>query len=329
MPIEVYELNDTGQHVPVASGDTPAPASARDGADSGVPGAPPETPATSQEDAGAPPAPPSPSSLGEDEGDESDDAQAVTMDDFNRHMARMRQRQRRAERARESERTQYQQELAGLRGQLDVMTRLMQGQSPDLGTAQQPAGPPQAEQYQDHDAYITAKARYEAQQVLEQQRQQTQQAQQQQALMDREVAFKAAHPDFDHLVNTNLRGKVAPHVQQALMLLPDGPELAYALAQQPDALAQLNQLPPPQMLLALGRLSPAPAPAPPATTTTTTTNGVAPTTPAPTPLPPPMQPVNGQGSVPTGTFREDMDQSEYRQWRTRTSGLDKWQKRRG
>ena len=322
-PIEVYELNDTGQHVPVASGDTPPPGSSAGETDSGVPGAPGESPAVAQQDAGAPPAPPSPSSLGEEDGDESDESQAVSLDDFNRKMASMRQRQRRAERARESERTQYQQELAGLRGQLDVMTRLMQGQSPDLGTAPPPSGPPQAEQYQDHDAYITAKARYEAQQVLEQQRQQTQQAQQQQDLMAREAAFKAAHPDFDQMVNTHLRGKVAPHVQQALMMLPDGPELAYALAQQPDALAQLNQLPPPQMLLALGRLSPAPAQAPPATTTT----GVAPT-PAPTPLPPPMQPVNGQGSVPTGTFREDMTQEEYRALRARTSQLEKWKKHR-
>lgn len=324
-PIEAYELNDTGQHVPVPLGDTPPPGSSAGETDSGVPGAPGEPPAGPQQDAGAPPAPPSPSSLGEDEGDESDDAQAVTMDDFNRTMARMRQRQRRAARARESERTQYQQELAGLRGQLDVMTRLMQGPSPDLGAQQPPAGPPQAEQYQDHDAYITAKARYEAQQVLEQQRQQTQQAQQQQDLMAREAAFKAAHPDFDQLVNTNLRGKVAPHVQQALMLLPDGPELAYALAQQPDALAQLNQLPPPQMLLALGRLSPAPTP--PAPAQASTTNGVAPTTP-PTPLPPPMQPVNGQGSVPTGVYNDSMSQEEYRAYRARTSGLEKWKKRR-
>lgn len=326
MPVEAYELGEGGTHIAVPLGDASAPVPSAGGADSGVPGAPADPPATGQEDAGAPPAPASPPSLGEEDGEDEGDAQAVTMDDFNRHMANMRRRQRRAERALEAERTANREALIAVQAKLDTYERLMQGQSPDMGTPTAPQGPPQAEHYQDHDAYVTAKARYEAQQVMQEQRQQTQLQQQQQALLEREAAFKAAHPDFDALVHANLAGKVAPHVQQALMMLPDGPALAYALAHQPDALAQLNQLPPPQMLVALGRLSPPPVATPPPAQTTT--NGAAPTTP-PTPLPPPMQPVSGQGTVPTGTYREDMSAEEYRNWRSRTSQNPKWQRRRG
>src|SRR5262245_52643389 len=99
----------------------------------------------------------------------------------------------------------------------------------------------------------------------------------QRTLQEREAAFVAQHPDFTQVVQQGLAGKVAPHVQQALMFLPEGPALAYALAQQPDTLQRLNQLPPPLMLMELGRL--VPASSPPAATSglsPTATNGSAP-----------------------------------------------------
>ena len=75
-------------------------------------------------------------------------------------------------------------------------------------------------------------------------------------LMSREQAFKEAHPDFDSVVRGGLAGKVSPILQQALMLVPDGPAVAYALAAQPELVQRLNTLPPPLVLVELGRLLP-------------------------------------------------------------------------
>ena len=44
------------------------------------------------------------------------------------------------------------------------------------------------------------------------------------------------------------------------MLVPDGPAVAYTLAQQPDLVQRLNGLPPPLVLVELGRLAPPPQP---------------------------------------------------------------------
>jgi hypothetical protein len=239
-------------------------------------------------------------------------------------MGRLRQRQRRAERALATERAAYQQEMAQMRGQLDLMTRLMQGQGTDLAP-QAPQGPPQAEQYQSHEDFVRASGRYEAQQVQQAERQQQEIMRQQQQLIDREAAFKAQHVDYDEMINSRLRGKVAPHVAQALQMLPDGPALAYALAQQPDLVQRLNQLPPPLLFAELGRLSPPPA-APPGAPPPATT-GSAPSSPAP-PLDAPYTPANGQGSAPTGTYTEGMSQEAYRAWRARTSQQPRWQQQR-
>jgi hypothetical protein len=142
--------------------------------------------------------------------------------------------------------------------------------------------------------------------------------------MSREAQFKQAHPDFDTVVRGGLAGKVSPVLQQALMLVPDGPAVAYALAQQPELVQRLNTLPPPLVLVELGRLSPAPQQATP-TPAVGSTNGT--TTPAPT-LHAPETPLSGAGGgAPTGTFNENMSAQEYKAWRKRTSQLAAWKER--
>ena len=258
---------------------------------------------------------------------DEDPPEAVTLEDFNRHMARLRRRQRSAERALEAERQQHQVELAQIRGQQEALQRMLQGAAPQLPeTPAQPTGPPQAEQYASHEDYVLAAARYGAQQEFQardqqtaQERQQAQQIQFQQQLMQREQDFKAQHPDFDTVVRGGLAGKVSPILQQALMLVPDGPAVAYALARQPEVVQRLNTLPPPLVLVELGRLLPPPtATQPPAVGST---NGTAP----PPALPTPLTPLSGSSAgAPTGQFRDDMTQAEYRAWRARTSQLPKW-----
>jgi hypothetical protein len=251
------------------------------------------------------------------------------MDYVAKRINRLNARYRSEQRARETDRVAAEQRLAQQQGQIETLTRLLQGAAPDLPLAPaQPTGPPQAEQYTDHDTYLTAKTRYEAQQLLGEERQRAQQQAAQQQLMEREAAFKQAHPDFDDVVRQGLAGKVAPHVQQALMMLPEGPALAYTLAQQQDLVTKLNTLPPPLVFAELGRLMPG--------TLIPGATGGAPdgTPPAPpdrspgqAPLPEPMRPVGGGGSPAPPAYSDAMSQEEYRAWRARTSQLPQWKDR--
>lgn len=349
-PIEAYTISEQdGTHIPVETGDgrtrgtgvqdAAAPAQTEPPADNGAP-APPQASPPQDQGLAAP-------GGGEGETD-LDEAADLTPEEFAASRRRINQlngRWRAEQRRREADQQQHQRELAEANAKLDVVTKLLQGAAPDIGQAPPPpTGPPQAEQYESHDAYVRAAARYEAQQELQArdqqmqvQRQQAQAQSFQQQLMEREAAFKQAHPDFDDVVRGGLAGRVAPHVQQALMLLPEGPALAYTLAQQQDLVQRLNTLPPPLVFAELGRLMPgqlvpgsngsAPAgtlPAPldrgpelaPGLTRGQAANGQTPTP----PLPEPMRPVGGNGSAPPPAFREGMSLREYRQMRARSQG---------
>jgi hypothetical protein len=253
------------------------------------------------------------------------------MDYVQRRIRRLTAQRRASERALETERASNQQTIAELRAQMQLMTQLMQGSAPDLPSTppadpSQPPPRPNAADYSDQAAYDQAMDTWLDRRTQHTLRVQSQVQQTQQQLLDREAAFARDHADYQTVVRDNLAGKVAPHVQQALMLLPDGPALAYALAQQPEMVQRLNQLPPPLVFLELGRLqAPTSPPAGNGTTPTPTpvpTNG---TTPAP--LPPPLSGVRGQGTGPPPGFHEGMDQEAYRRYRQQTSTLPVWKQR--
>ena len=326
-PIEAYEIGPDGAHMALETGDgstrgtgvqdAAAPTQTEPPAVNGAPAPPQSTPPP--ESGLAAPA--------SEEGDDSDIPETATVDYVAKRINRLNARYRAEQRAREADRVAAEQRLAQQQGQIETLTKLLQGAAPDLPPAQ-PTGPPQAEQYASHEDYVLAAARYGAQQELQARDQQTQaerqraeQARMQQELMDREAAFKAQHPDFDQVLRAGLVGKVAPHVQQALMLLPEGPALAYTLAQQQDLVARLNTLPPPLVFAELGRLMPGtPPPAAPGEPTPP----VQPNGTRPPPLPEPMRPVGGGGSPSPPGYREDMSQDEYRAYRARTSNLPRW-----
>lgn len=343
MPVETYEIRE-GQRVDMPSGATSPGAGgqsdAADASQTGVPGATPESPAGTPEPPASPAGTPSPGE-GESPGDTDDDEplrddSEITAARLERRFKRLTAARRQAERERDAQAQQHQVELAQTRGQLEVMQRMLQGAAPALpDTPPQPTGPPQAEQFASHEDYVLAAARYGAQQEFQardqqtaQERQQAQQVAFQQQLMEREATFKQAHPDFDQVVRSGLAGKVSPVLQQALMLVPDGPAVAYALATQPDLVQRLNGLPPPLVLVELGRLSPPPTPTNGTTPgmPTPATNGSAPT--SPTQLPTPLTPLSGSSAgAPTGSYTENMDQAAYRAWRKRTSELPTWKDR--
>jgi small-conductance mechanosensitive channel len=330
MSIEAYTINEQdGTHIPLSTGDgSTRGTGVQDAA------APAQTEPPAVNGASAPPqvSPPQEQGLAAPEGageDDSDIPETATVDYVAKRINRLNARYRAEQRAREADRQAAQERLAQQQGQIEALTRMLQGAAPDMGQAPAPlAGPPEDHEFASNAEYVRAAARYEAQQELQAREQQTQQQRQQEQvqqmqreLLEREAAFKQAHPDFDDVVRGGLAGKVAPHVQQALMMLPDGPALAYQLAQQQDLVQRLNTLPPPLVFAELGRLMPgqlvpgsngsAPAGTPPAPT-----NGQTP----PPPLPEPMRPVGGSGSAPPPAFREGMSLAEYRQMRARSQG---------
>ena len=267
------------------------------------------------------------------EGEDADVADdAATVPYVNRRIKQLNAKRRDLEKQLGDERNQNALRQAQLEARLDTLTRVLSGAAPDVpASPEQPPGPPQAEQYATTQDYVRAEANYAADQRFQQERQQQQQLRFQQDLMSREQTFKQAHPDFDQVVRTGLAGKVSPVLQQALMLVPDGPAVAYRLAQQPDLVQRLNSLPPPLVLVELGRLAP---PTQPTTATpldgapgqaavgSTNGNGTVPAVPTPaTPLPEPMAPVGGGGSMVQPTYNENASQKEYEQWRARTSQI--------
>jgi hypothetical protein len=247
---------------------------------------------------------------------------AATVPFVNRRIKQLNAKRRETEKLLAEERSQNALRQAQLEARLDTLTKVLSGSAPAMPEAPpQPTGPPQAEQFERHEEFVQAAANYAADQRFQHERQQAQQIRFQQDLMSREQTFKEAHPDFDTVVRTGLAGKVSPVLNQALMLIPDGPAVAYTLAKQPELVQRLNSLPPPLVLIELGRLSPAPQPTAPTPTAGSPTNGTTPpATPAP-PLPEPMAPVGGGGSMVQPVYSDNMSQAEYERWRAKTSNL--------
>jgi hypothetical protein len=341
MAIEVYErLADSGTYTKLGdaspngagAGDAPAPAGTDAPAAPGTGEASPapngETSAPpSETPAGGPPEQAAPGGTPPGDEDDEPEPEVATVDYVARRIKRLTAKQRAQERAHAEQVQAWTQERAHLQGQIETMTRIMNGAAPALPETQQPTGPPQAEEFTDHDAYITAKARYEAQQVWQANQQQTQAQQAAQALQAREAAFAQTHPDWQTVVQQGLvarPGFLGSPLQQVLMHHPEGVAMAYTLAAQPETVQRLLQMPPPMMLMELGRFVPASPPAG-GSATAPVTNGQAPA--APTPLPPPLAGVNGQGTAPTPGFSDTMSQEDYKNYRRRTSTLPVWKAR--
>jgi hypothetical protein len=233
--------------------------------------------------------------------------------------------------------------------QLETTMRFLRGE--ELPTAPAtPAAPParpDGAAFTSQDDYLEALADWKAEQKLtafkEEQQQAQQVRQQQQASHTREQAVRQAedafvndHPDYVEVVTRGLVEKTPQAFRQLIMLQDDAPAVAYALAKDEALLGRLLQMPPPQLLYALGRLSGqnGGSASPPGTTEPAPSaggspqgGGLPPGSVAPTaqgepgrPKPPPPRPLSGTGVAPVGGYRDDMSMAEYRQWKKSALG---------
>ena len=200
----------------------------------------------------------SPEAEGED-ADVADDAATVPF--VNRRIKQLNAKRRETEKLLAEERQQNALRQAQLEARLDTLTKVLSGAAPAMPEAPaQPTGPPQAEQFERHEEFVQAAANYAADQRIGQERQQAQQMRFQQDLMSREQHLRRSIPTLIAWCAVALPGKCRPVLQQALMLVPDGPAVAYTLAKQPELVQRLNTLPPPLVLVELGRLTPRSSP---------------------------------------------------------------------
>ena len=232
--------------------------------------------------------------------------------------------------------------------QVQTIERLVRGEDLTPPKDAKPAAPvePKAEDFEDHETFVRAAARFEAKQEVDAERQARQQAEQQtqqrQQLLSRdqsvkqlEDAFVADHPDYVDVVTKGLVAKAPPAFREVIMLLDDAPAVAYQLAQDEALLGRLLAMPPGPLFYALGRLSAsagggtsaAPAEPPAASTPQVRSapagvggNGSIPPVAAAVPpagraKPAPPRPLGGSGAnVPTG-YDDGMSMDEYRTWR--------------
>ena len=204
-------------------------------------------------------------SEGED-ADVPDDAATVPF--VNRRIKQLNAKRRDLEKQLAGEQQQNALRTAQLEARLDTLTKVLSGAAPEVpASPPQPTGPPQAEQYASHEDYVLAAARYGAQQEFQardqqtaQQRQQYQQLQFQQDLMSREQTFKEAHPDFDSVVRGGPGGQSLAYPATGADDRAGRPRGGLCAGAQPDLVQRLNTLPPPLVLVELGRLSPSATP---------------------------------------------------------------------
>ena len=102
--------------------------------------------------------------------------------------------------------------------------------------------------------YAQEQARAVVQQELQQRDWQSQQMTRVQTFESREAEFAKAHPDYHERVVQDSTLPITPAMREVLFDSPNGPEVAYWLAQNRENAAQIARLPPHQAALELGRI---------------------------------------------------------------------------
>ena len=164
--------------------------------------------------------------------------------------------------------------------------------------------PPREEDFPDYAEFERAKVKHAAREALADERQTLAETQAQRIAetvqaewLDRVTEFKAKAPDFDAVVN-RADLPINKPMADALMLMDEGPSLAYHLGKNPHEAHRLSTLPPALAVAEMGRMAER-LKAPPRRTVSS--------------APPPVTPVVGAG----GPSEPDPAKETYAQYRAR------------
>lgn len=163
------------------------------------------------------------------------------------------------------EQRKYQKQLAEAEARERAYRELLESrkQSPAESLAQASDGEPKRDNYATYEEYIEARAEWRAERALEKrlsdfQRQSQQQTEQErmraleQQFAEREDAARERYDDYDDAVST-VRG-LPKHVVEFIGEAETGPDVLYALANDPQLLAKLKTLSPVLAIRELTRL---------------------------------------------------------------------------
>jgi hypothetical protein len=149
-----------------------------------------------------------------------------------------------------------------LEREMDELRRQAQPPQPK----QEPAeGAPDPAKFDDYGEYMRAVSRWEAKQVLDEERRNYAQAQQQRrhqdaqtqfqrATADRVAAGQAKYQDFDSVINDGLAPFLTPHLHAALVDSDMGHDVAYYLGKHPVDAERIANLHPVAAAREIGRL---------------------------------------------------------------------------
>jgi hypothetical protein len=192
-----------------------------------------------------------------------------------------------------------------------------------VNQTQQPANSePTRDQFEDYESFIEARAEWRAekktQELLDkrdkasQGREHTAQVDQQQQKVgqqwaEREKAFEASTKDYTSTVESFLEEDIGSFSKDARLALVEsdvGPQLLYHLAKHPEVADKISSLSPVRQVAELGKLEAKLASKPAKT---------------PSNAPPPAS-VTGSGRSANNGYRDNMSQSEFREW-AKTQGM--------
>lgn len=236
------------------------------------------------------------------------------------------------------QRTDLEQRIGAVQAQNETLMRLLQTPAPPQPEI--PQGPPRRPRQLDfesdddyqaaEDQYLDAMVTYkleqrEGAQRVEQQRtvQQRSEAELMDIIRAREQEILQATPDYYERfeqIGPQLGDTLLWGLKQAGAV---GPDLVLFLAEHPDEITRLRQIPPSRIGIELGRLLPGTAhmsngnSSPQGNSRAQTSSNNAPSPPAPQRLPEPPQAVGGGGATATTTYRDDMTQQQFDEWSRR------------
>jgi hypothetical protein len=151
----------------------------------------------------------------------------------------------------------FQRKIESQQKQIDYLRRVVEeqnalaGQRKPVVEPQRPLEPPRQDQYESYEDFTRATVQYEVAQARaeEQEKYREWQAQERQrqvaqSWQERVGSFKQQAADFDDVLAAADHIQLHPALQQTLMQSDKGPELAYALAKDPERLEFIASLHP-------------------------------------------------------------------------------------
>ena len=141
---------------------------------------------------------------------------------------------------------------------LNLMERTLAGGQPP--TFEQPAGPPQRENFDSYESYLEAKADYQVAEKLKEVETRAERARQEQAIREREESWqqrqKQAAKRYEDFAEVTMADDltITPIMAEAIKDSDMGPDVAYYLGKNPDLAEKIARMNPAAQVREIGKI---------------------------------------------------------------------------